>query len=346
MNYGSGFGIFSSGGSGGGVAGSGTANYLARWTDSTTLGIGVVQDDATTVGIGTSPVSGQMLTVRGTGTANTTTALLVESSAGNDRFIINDDGRMAWGIGSNASTQASFGLFAAVSNYNFGFGFYGTNTASAVVTIQMLGTTSDKGLVVATQGSKTGEVTGVESSVISTGNTTGYGVRGIARNASQIAAGIRGEFSASGSVTPSQYGAGVIGSSQGNVNTIQYGVIGSTFFNNVSLTFTQDLIGVFGEAFGTLAAQGTSSNIIGGKFQVRQSSTTSGDAIALLVPSTDNEGTIVFGADSVSANASFVEVTGDIEIIGNAVGLILEDRTTSTRYRLYIDNGILSQEAA
>ncbi|MFQ3575532.1 MAG: hypothetical protein SNJ77_03760 [Cytophagales bacterium] len=38
-----------------GIVGSGTTNYLARWTNSTTLDIGATQDDGTSVGIGAAP---------------------------------------------------------------------------------------------------------------------------------------------------------------------------------------------------------------------------------------------------------------------------------------------------
>lgn len=36
-------------------AGSGTTDYTARWTNSTTLGVGILQDNGTTVGIATAP---------------------------------------------------------------------------------------------------------------------------------------------------------------------------------------------------------------------------------------------------------------------------------------------------
>lgn len=42
---------------GGAVGGSGTTNYLARWTNSTTLGTGLVRDDGTTIGINTAPIA-------------------------------------------------------------------------------------------------------------------------------------------------------------------------------------------------------------------------------------------------------------------------------------------------
>ena len=45
--------------------------------------------------------------------------------------------------------------------------------------------------------------------------------------------------------------------------------------------------------------------------------------------------------------ARFVNLAGaaDIEITDSAKGLILKDRTTSTRYRLFIDSGVLGKES-
>jgi len=45
----------STGGGGGGPTGSGTTDYLARWTSSTALGTGATRDDGTNVGIGVAP---------------------------------------------------------------------------------------------------------------------------------------------------------------------------------------------------------------------------------------------------------------------------------------------------
>lgn len=50
-------------GGGGDVSGSGTTNYNARWSGPTTLTSGVIQDDGTTVGIGTAPVAGALLSL-------------------------------------------------------------------------------------------------------------------------------------------------------------------------------------------------------------------------------------------------------------------------------------------
>lgn len=45
--------------------GSGTANYLPKWTAPTTLGDSIVRDNGTEVGIGNAPIAGQKLTVGG-----------------------------------------------------------------------------------------------------------------------------------------------------------------------------------------------------------------------------------------------------------------------------------------
>src|SRR6185312_5076312 len=53
-------------GAAGGVGGAGTLNYLARWTpNGSTLGIGLVQDNNTNVGVNSAPVVGTMLSVIG-----------------------------------------------------------------------------------------------------------------------------------------------------------------------------------------------------------------------------------------------------------------------------------------
>jgi hypothetical protein len=51
----------------GAVDGSGTDDYIARWTDTETLGIGKIRDDNSTVAINTAPDSSYMLKVAGNG---------------------------------------------------------------------------------------------------------------------------------------------------------------------------------------------------------------------------------------------------------------------------------------
>ena len=55
----------SSGSSGGSIGGSGTANYVPKFTNSTTLGNSIIRDNGTNVGIGTSPDSSNKLVVNG-----------------------------------------------------------------------------------------------------------------------------------------------------------------------------------------------------------------------------------------------------------------------------------------
>ena len=39
------------------------------------------------------------------------------------------------------------------------------------------------------------------------------------------------------------------------------------------------------------------------------------------------------------------KLTGDLDVSANNIGPLLIDRTTATKYRLYVDNGVLSIEA-
>jgi hypothetical protein len=66
------------GASGGNITGSGTANYLARWTNVTNIGIGATYDDGTNVAIGTATTAGKLRVLNGAvlfdGTTGTTPA--------------------------------------------------------------------------------------------------------------------------------------------------------------------------------------------------------------------------------------------------------------------------------
>jgi hypothetical protein len=106
------------------VDGSGTANYLARWIDSDTLGIGAAYDNGTNVGIGTTSPSNKLtvedtIGIKRSGVAAITTlqqnasGLTLNAPAGYHPFIIKSNGveqvRFAntgnVGIGTDAPTE-------------------------------------------------------------------------------------------------------------------------------------------------------------------------------------------------------------------------------------------------
>jgi hypothetical protein len=333
------------------LTGANVTNFYGLFLPSTTLTptnyYGVYQQEADarnwfngSVSIGGFlSVASTKFQVRGGGATSATNTARFENSAGTDSFVINDAGQIATGAGTSALVNSLFGAIHRQTGYNFGTGFYPNNATSAGVTIQMLGTT-DVGLSIATQGAKTGQVVGMSSTIISTGNTIGIGVLGNARNGSAHNIGVDGTNGGGAGTTPSIYQAGVRGSSASNINAESYGGYFTALWNNALQAYSEDYIGVYGIATGTSGDGATSTgDLIGGKFAAA-GVTGSGDRIALLVPSTGNIGTVVFGADSPSVNASLLEVTGDIEILGSN-SVIWTDRTNGNRYEVYMDNGSL-----
>jgi hypothetical protein len=88
---------------GGGLSGSGTTNYLARWTpNGSTLGIGATYDNGTDVGIGnTSPTN--VLSVGPSGNVGQTSAYIQARNAGNS---------FEWGHGNSAGYASTLGAWA------------------------------------------------------------------------------------------------------------------------------------------------------------------------------------------------------------------------------------------
>jgi hypothetical protein len=276
----------------------------------------VIERDTAHVGIGTANPTAK-LQVNATSTDD-----ILELVNGSTRFIVADDGQQAWGIGTGASINSQFAHIANAANYNFGFGFYGTNTTTSVMTVQMLGT-SDNGITVATQGGKTGTVTGISSTVLSTGNTTAYGIRGNARNASNSNVAVFGNITGGWSITPSGVSYAGLFFAQADVDAEQVGVRGSAQFSNSGLAYTETQIGVDGFAGGNNSDNTTTSDIIAGRFIALGNTT--GDKIAILVPSTNNDGVVVFGADNPTGT-ELLQVTGDTHLNGE---LKLSNLTTT-----------------
>ncbi|MBP9758733.1 hypothetical protein KBD45_03485 [Candidatus Dojkabacteria bacterium] len=74
------------------VGGTGTTNYVTKWSSTTGITNSVIYDDGTNVGIGTaSPLA--KLEVKGTGTGYTTSALALYSSASTKMYNFTDKGR-------------------------------------------------------------------------------------------------------------------------------------------------------------------------------------------------------------------------------------------------------------
>lgn len=81
--------------------GSGTPNYLSKWTAPTTLGDSIVRDNGTEVGIGNAPIAGQKLTV------------------GGNVFVVRSDSNV--GVAAvNSNSTVSRSVFFDAANYTDG----------------------------------------------------------------------------------------------------------------------------------------------------------------------------------------------------------------------------------
>jgi len=115
--------------SGSSLTGSGTANYVTRWTSATALGTGLIQDNNTTVGINAAPVAGDMLYV----TSTSGYAIYGISTNASDAGIYGEDDNFigvkgysttgsAGVAGYNTTTTGGVGAYGNATN---GFGVYG-----------------------------------------------------------------------------------------------------------------------------------------------------------------------------------------------------------------------------
>ena len=102
-----------------GISGSGTADYVARFTpDGSTLGNSVIQDNGSTVGINTSPLAETDLTTSRTSAASTASANIVTSISGSntnttkgiDITASNTSSGTVWGTQADISTSGTSNL--------------------------------------------------------------------------------------------------------------------------------------------------------------------------------------------------------------------------------------------
>jgi hypothetical protein len=105
-------------------AGTGTTDYLARWTSSTTLGIGMIRDNNSTVGIGSAPIASDMLYLY----AGTLNGIYSASSAttvgGYGLFGLHATSTAGTGLGRNQIFSGVKGLDSYGTSYHFGVAGY------------------------------------------------------------------------------------------------------------------------------------------------------------------------------------------------------------------------------
>lgn len=155
----------------GGIAGSGTTNYLARWTpNGSTLGIGATYDNGTDVGIGnTSPTN--ILSVGPSGNVGQTSAYIQARSAGNS---------FEWGHGNAAGYASTLGAWAGSGQPFLCFDCEAGTTANTFKTRGIKGAllTSDLtgGFIFATVPTASADnQTATNNVVITTGGNVGIG---------------------------------------------------------------------------------------------------------------------------------------------------------------------------
>ncbi len=233
------------------ISGSGTNNYLARWTpNGTTLGIGLVQDNNANVGVNNAPVAGTMLTVNGganNGGINAiTTYTLAGSSAVHGNDTIGIDGYLGY-TGSTTIAGFSFtkagGYFAGIAGTDAPFvaSSSGTNPNVAVLG---LSNNWHGGFFVTSNGQASG-VVGYNDSV--TKNSGGNGVVGLT--------GQNNGFGVFGQNVSTKHGIGVGIMGVGSAATGNFFEAGEGLMGNGTTT------GVVGYA------DSSSNNCQGGYFQ-------------------------------------------------------------------------------
>lgn len=284
-----------------------------------------------------NPIIPATLLVQGEGNTSATILTRFDSEDKTPRFIQNDIGQIGTGANKTASISTSFGQYHQTSGQAYGVAFYGENHSTAAVVVAPTGTTK-WGLYVTNQGTYTGEAVMIYGNAISTVTSTNVGIRGNARNGSAYAIGLDGAIVGGASVTSSVYVAGVRGINGSNVHVKGYGGYCLSQQAN-GMLYTKDIVGTYGKASENAIANLSTGKVIGGQFLTSTSGggTTLTTHMAINVPLTGNDGVVVLGADLAAGN-SMLQVTGDIQIIGNSNGQILPDRLGSgARVREYAE---------
>ena len=294
-----------------------------------------------------SPGTSKLL-VHGAGTG-TGTMVTFENDSALDKWVWRDNGQVYTHAGGTATPQATMGQYHQSTNFNFGFAIYGrTGTAVSLFTVNASNNAGAKVIDAQFQGNPTGEATSIRGLSWQTSSTTNIGVQGSARNGASYNVGVEGLIPGGGGVIPAQYCAAVRGNATYNLDAEMYGGHFRASTNNAGTTFTKDIVGVYGsanpqsgtantsDAYGAIF-EATGTGGTGNRYGIKASAINgTRDNIAIWVPNAS--GDVVIGAATKSVNNSIVEITGDLEILGSANGLILESPDT-TRYRVTMLNG-------
>ena len=285
--------------------------------------------------IGVTTSAGKLL-VRGANGAQGTNMVTFENSSGQDKYVIQNDGTTATGVGFAATASAIVAHNHIVGGYATAYHYNITGATSRGILITQGGNTPT-GLQVSNGSSSTGTVYGANFDSKPTASTISIGARGFAWDGTTHSIGLDGAVGSNGTATTA-YIAAVRGAAASAEDDLSYGGYFTAAWNDATTVFVENMVAVYGWATTQTGDGATSTSTgIGGMF-LTSGSNGSGLNMAINVPATTNNGNVVFGADASTANQSLVEVTGDIEIIGSANGIILES-PDATRYRAVMANG-------
>ncbi|MDQ7778658.1 MAG: hypothetical protein RDV41_02980, partial [Planctomycetota bacterium] len=246
--------------------GTGTSNYLARWTGTNTLGTGVTRDNNSTVGVNVAPNASYRVYVDGstiTGIYGVTGGAVTGQSAvygansatggGAGTYQYGVRGAVSGAIGTGSkygvygdatgSSSWNFGVYGSASGGSSNAGVSGTSTSSGGYGVLGSANPGAAGTGYGVTGqciynTVNGTLTGVYGEVTGSATTT-YAVRGVTTSASTTNYGVYG--TASGGVTNNY---AVCGELTAGGTTANYAVFGK----NTGASF--DAYGVRGEATG------------------------------------------------------------------------------------------------
>lgn len=263
-------------------------------------------NDAGNLSIGFQNSGTARLHVRGVGSTSSTIGLLFEDVAGNDRYVLADNGQTASAVGFNAAINANVGHYNLVGGKATGYLFSASGATSSAVQVTQVGDTPT-GLFVQGQSSSTGVVRTASFDNKSTSGTQHVGVYSFARNGSQYNIGTDGLVGGGDATAPSVYGAGIRGVAAHQLDVLQYGGIFTAKYANSVLTYTEDSVGIVVSAEAINGAADSTGQVVGVRcFTAGVRGT--GDRIALHVPATGNNGSVLIGADNKSSAAALVEL--------------------------------------